>query len=371
MRQGAGRLQRVPCLEVLTGNPNLRIENCKLKIVAACRTAAHFCNWRSLLIAGVLLAMLGLCARLAPTHANGRSLFLLEQAKDRTGHGSFPHDQKEHIKVRCADCHLSAKEKPARTDRPMAKDFPHTACIQCHNFAAEFFRTAMGQPSRFCGVCHETRRISRTDKALRAGVFPPPQTSDFGDAFSHRAHRKTLPDDFRIVPVTDPPYGFQFKPGASPRCTDCHEQIKSGRTDSKDMKTESNHATCFTCHGGAAPEARRVSAESFPRATDCKGCHELRTFESSSPARSLFGGIKGFRHNDHDLDIRPKKRSDFPLSTEPDRLCSECHKPIDQIEKLNAIRLPEAGYCNTCHIDRRPGLPGRLSEDVLNKLKRD
>jgi len=370
----------MPRGEVLKRNCKLQIENCKLRIAVMCRRVARFCNLhfatcilQSLLVLGVLIG-LSLWMGLTSSPANARELFSLEQARDRTGHGGFPHDQKEHLKIVCADCHLSGKERPARTDQPMAKDFPHLACIRCHNFAAEFFKTAMGQPSRFCGVCHETRRISRLDKALKPGVFPKPQLSDFDDAFSHKAHRKTLPADFRIVPTSNPPYGLQFKAGETPRCTDCHEQIEKARSDSKDskdMRTESNHAACFTCHGGAIPEPRSVSAESFPYANDCKVCHELNVLGTSARSFSLFRGIKGFRHDDHDLDIRPKKRSDFPLPTAPDRLCSECHKPIDQIEKLNAIRLPEAGSCNTCHIDKKPGLPGRLSDEVLNKLKRD
>jgi hypothetical protein len=370
VRQGAGGLQRVPRTKIVRRNCKLKIAKCKLKIAGVCKSAAQVCNFQSLLVLSVLLA-LGIWVGFTTTRADERSLFSIEQAKDRTGHGSFPHDQKEHIKVQCADCHLAAKEKPRNTDQPMAKDFPHAACIRCHNFAAEFFKTALGQPSRFCGVCHEAKRISKADKALRPGVFPRPQIGDFDDAFSHKAHRKMLPNDFRIVPVTSPPYGSQFKPGESPRCTDCHEQIKRGKTDSKEMKTQESHATCFTCHGGAPPEPRRASAESFPYASDCKVCHELHASGTSARSHSLFGSIKGFRHYDHDLDIRPKKRSDFPLPTAPDRLCSECHKPIDQAEKLNAIKLPEVGNCNTCHIDRKPGLPGRLSDDVLNKLRRD
>jgi len=269
--------------------------------------------------------------------------------------------------VVCADCHISAKEKPTRTDQPTAKDFPHNACIRCHNFAAEFFKSALGQSSRFCAVCHESRRISRTDKALRPGVFPRPQISDFDDAFSHKAHRKALPAGFYIEPISNPSFGFQFKPGENPRCTDCHEQNKKAPQDKMDIRTESSHRTCFVCHG-AAPDFRRME-EKFPYSTDCQVCHELSGFERSARSLSLFGNIRDFRHGDHDIDIRPKKKSDFPLPTAPDRLCSECHKPIEQVEKLNAIRLPEAGYCNTCHIDRRPGLPGRLTDEVLNKLK--
>jgi hypothetical protein len=346
----------------------LKTENCKLKIAGVGRAAAQICNFRCLLgLSGLLV--LGAYVGLTSSRASETNPFSFEQAKDRTGHGSFPHDQKEHIKVQCADCHLAAKEKPRNTDQPMAKDFPHAVCVKCHNFAAEFFKAAFGQPSRFCGVCHETRRISNADKALRPGVFPRPKISDFADEFSHKAHRKILPADFRIVPISNPPYGSQFKSGESPRCTDCHEQIKKAKPDAKDTKTEAAHATCFVCHGGAPPEPRKVTAESFPYDRDCKVCHELRGAETGPRAHSLFGSIKDFRHNDHDIDIRPKKRSDFPLSTAPDRLCAECHKPADQVEKLNDVRLPEAGYCDKCHINNKPGLPGKLSDDILNKLR--
>jgi hypothetical protein len=352
-------------------------ENCKMRIARAGKPAQVFSFQFSIfnfqfLIALVCLLMVGaVYLGTRPSRADETRLFWVEQMKDRTGHGSFPHDQKEHVKVQCADCHLAAKEKPKNSDQPMARDFPHSACIRCHNFAAEFFKAAFGGPSRFCGVCHESRRISRADKALKPGVFPRPQISDFDDAFSHKAHRKALPSDLRIMPVSNPPYGSQFRAGESPRCTDCHEQVKKARLDMKDMKTEAAHATCFVCHGGAPPEPRKVSAEIFPYERDCKACHELHTSEMEARAQSLFGTVKGFRHDDHDIDIRPKKRSDFPLPTAPDRLCSECHKPIAEIEKLNAIKAPVVGYCDTCHISRRPGLPDRLSDDVLKRLSRD
>ena len=45
---------------------------------------------------------------------------------------SFPHNQKEHKKVECAACHFGGREKQlARTDQPMAKDFPHATCVRC------------------------------------------------------------------------------------------------------------------------------------------------------------------------------------------------------------------------------------------------
>jgi hypothetical protein len=253
----------------------------------------------------------------------------------------------------------------------MAKDFTHGVCVKCHHFAAEFVKAPRGQRSRFCGVCHESRRISKADTALRPGTFPRPKISDFDDEFSHKAHRKILPADLRIAAVNNPPYGSQFRPGESPHCSDCHQQLKKARPGAKDMKTEASHTTCFVCHRGAPPEPRRLSAETFPYERDCKVCHGLRWSEMGPRAQTLFGSIKDFRHIDHDKDIRPKKRSDFPLPTAPDHLCVECHKPAELVEKLSDIKLPEAGYCNRCHINNKPGLPGKLSDDVLNKLRKD
>src|SRR5689334_16219283 len=49
-----------------------------------------------------------------------------------TGPPRFPHKQEKHRKVDCATCHLGAKRNATASDRPIAKDFPHAACINCH-----------------------------------------------------------------------------------------------------------------------------------------------------------------------------------------------------------------------------------------------
>lgn len=299
----------------------------------------------------------------------------------------FVHEKKEHQKIDCASCHAGANTKPARydrsatsggprsarTDQPMARDFPHSDCVRCHNFAAEFFKTLFGKPSGFCSVCHENRRISKADTALWSGPLTRGDQSDFGDIFSHNSHRKALAPEQRVVPVTAGPnagYGTQFRSAMAARCTDCHLAIQKPARDEKDMRTEKSHPTCFVCHGGAAPEPRRVPASQFPYETDCAACHGLRATGQASPAAPLFGSIKDFRHNDHDIDITPKKRSDFPLPTAPDYMCDQCHRPAGASEKLSDIRLPGASYCTRCHIDDRPGLPSKLSNEVLMKLTR-
>lgn len=319
---------------------------------------------RSVLAFGALTAFLA-CFGLSVIDAGETNPFP-EQTRDRIARASFPHDQKEHQKLECAACHSSRPQEPVNTDEPMARDFPHTSCIRCHNFAAEVFKATSGK-SRFCGVCHEQRSISRSDKALRPGVLSAGPTSEFEDVFSHKAHRKPLPAGFQIRPISAPrPYGNQFRSGTSPLCTDCHAQVQRMPPDSKEMRTEKGHPACFVCHGGGAPQSRSARADEFPYANDCRVCHALRG--TGTLANSMFGNIKEFKHDDHSLDIRPKKKSDFPISTVPDRLCVECHKPAGEAQKLTEVRMPEIGYCQKCHIDDRPGLPGKLAEDVSARL---
>ncbi|HYV07453.1 MAG TPA: cytochrome c3 family protein [Blastocatellia bacterium] len=316
-----------------------------------------------LLAIGAFVAMGAWLALTSPGVGEANPTF--EQTRERTVRSGFPHDQKDHQKVECAACHQGGPQKPINTDEPMAKDFPHTSCIRCHNFAAEIFKATSGK-NRFCGVCHEQRSISRTDKALRPGLLSAGNTGEFEDVFSHKAHRKSLPAAFQIRPVSLPrPYGAQFSGGASPRCTDCHTQVQRAQPQAKEMRTEKGHAACFVCHG-SQPEARNATAAEFPYSSDCRVCHALRG--SGTIARSRFGLVTEFKHDDHTLDIRPKRKTDFPISAALDRLCIECHKPADEAARLSEIALPELAYCQKCHIDNRPGLPGRLSEEVSAKL---
>ena len=291
----------------------------------------------------------------------------------------FPHNQKEHRKIECAACHLGAKVKPVNSDQPMAKDFPHAACVRCHNFAAEFFKVALGGTSRFCSICHVAGRISSGDKSLKPGNIAS-KNSEFDDLFGHEGHRLRIPDYVRIRPAdlrSQTDYGRQFRTGAAPACTDCHaplmqppmQRITQAPEMVKDMRTEKSHPACFVCHGGPPPSPRTVAATKFPYENDCAVCHAL---VENGPARnrdySIFGSIKKFRHNDHDLDIRPKKKSDLPLPTAPDFMCAQCHQPIEQAKSLAEIKLPQAEYCNQCHKTRKPGLPDKLSDEALGKL---
>jgi hypothetical protein len=296
----------------------------------------------------------------------------------------FPHHEKDHLKVECADCHLGAKEKPVDSDKPMAKDFPHNACINCHNFASEFFK-AIDRPSKFCSVCHEPRPISRADKALKKGVLSgDPQSNvrrtEFHDLFGHLQHQGEAyigkNNSYRVVPVAGTGYGSQFTAGARPLCTSCHVFKQTGDVEQKElseaeMSTQRSHAACFVCHNGNSAKVR-ADRNKFPLENDCRGCHELNTLDSDSSGQShytMFGKIKAFRHFiDHDMDIRPKRRRDLPLSTVKDFLCVQCHTPVEQTTTLEAVTLPKENFCNECHKPKSPGLPDPLTGDVLSRL---
>jgi hypothetical protein len=296
----------------------------------------------------------------------------------------FPHHEKRHLEVACADCHLGAKERPVDSDKPMAKDFPHNACIGCHNFASEFFK-AIDRPSKFCSVCHEPRPISRGDKALRKGVLSgDPQSNsmrtEFHLLFGHLQHQGEeyigKNSSYSVVQVEGSGYGSQFKAGTRPLCTSCHDVKEPGDVEQKElrepeMSTQRSHAACFVCHNGNSAKAR-ADRDKFPLENDCRGCHELNTLANDAAGRgryTMFGKIKGFRHFlDHDMDIRPKRRRDLPISTVKDFLCVKCHAPIEQTRTLEQITLPKENFCNECHITKAPGLPDQLTSDVLSKL---
>lgn len=309
-------------------------------------------------------------------------------AKTNVQRDGFPHHEKDHRDIPCADCHLGAKKRPVDTDKPMAKDFPHNACIRCHNFASEFFK-ALDRPSKFCSVCHEARPISNADKALRKGNLTgdPDQanakTRDFHDLFGHLQHQDeeyiVKNTSYRIVPVSSSGYGSQFTVGARPLCTSCHIFKQTGDLEQKEltepeMATQRSHAACFVCHNGNSANSRaQATKDKFPAENDCRGCHALNkladTVAEKSQRYTMFGKLKDFRHFiDHDIDIRPKHRRDLPLATVKDFLCSKCHTPIEEAKALDQINLPKANFCNECHITNAPGLPDKLDNGVLSKL---
>jgi hypothetical protein len=270
----------------------------------------------------------------------------------------FPHEVKEHRNLECATCHLARRQAGVSTDRPEAKDFAHTSCIGCHNFAAEFFKMALGGRSRFCSVCHEPRPISRANPALIQGALVRPESSDFANQFSHKAHRapSTVP---ALIGAT-----FTLKD----RCTDCHKPLKKVAASEREMKTEIGHAACFVCHG-ASPQVHTISADRFPLMRDCGVCHRLRDSGARAQVQTIFGKVRGFRHGDHDIDIRPKRRSDFPLPIESDYLCALCHKETAEAVSLASIRLPAEAFCVECHKPDKPGLPDRLSDEITSVLR--
>jgi hypothetical protein len=283
-----------------------------------------------------------------------------DSAQDRSGRGLFAHDQKEHRKLDCAKCHSTSQ-----SDQPKVKEFTHNKCITCHNFALEVFKQAAGRPGVFCAVCHDGRPMSKDQPALLAR-FPTPQKSDFGMTFSHEAHRKTLPRDLLIRPteMQSGAFASRFKPGFVAGCIDCHQLTVPVGPVVRDIRTETGHAACFVCHGQQPEGARARTSEAFPYMGDCASCHLL----GGPPSHDILGRVVRFKHQDHDLDTRPRRKGDLPASKSPDRLCAECHQSAVSAKGLDQITLPTQTYCSECH-NGKVGLPDRLAKDVLDDLR--
>lgn len=304
--------------------------------------------------------LLGASIGFKPSHKVDESGF--QSSQDGKVNEAFPHNKgsvrglKGHNQMECSECHDPAK-KP--TDQPQVKDFQHSACIKCHNFAAEVFRSALNRSNIFCGVCHSGRPVSKSQPALFR-EFPKQTISDFGITFSHPAHLKRAKDGLPAK-VTFQPGAF-FKPQLSPDkallCMDCHKSVAAHKPD---IKTETNHKACFVCHGVITNKPRK----NFPYMDDCAGCHNVEA--ARVPLK--FTEVPLFKHDEHDYDIRPKKKADLKIPKPIDRLCSECHKVAAQAENLKAIRLPDVSHCELCH-NGKIGLPDPLKNNILESLKK-
>jgi hypothetical protein len=327
---------------------------------------------KSVLALGAVLMLMAFVGQ-RPSHADEAGMPEPQRARE-AGPPRFPHKQEKHRTVNCAACHLGAKRSATASDHPVAKDFPHAACISCHqNFAAEFFRYAAGGSNRFCGICHMPGRSAASPDSLRTDFASPEMKrfAEFDEVFGHKSHQQPVKSFVRIQPVRSGPeagYGSQFSIGARPLCTSCHQPIRNAAMSAPDMRTEMNHPVCFVCHGGTAQTLRGESEiKRFPYENDCRECHALIDGQASGHTH-LFGQINKFRHYiDHDIDIRPKKKPWNPPAA-TDYMCSDCHSPIAETTTLAAITLPQAGYCTQCHQNRKPGLPEQLSAQDLNKL---
>lgn len=260
------------------------------------------------------------------------------QAVESVERASFPHDRAAHKKLECSNCHS------IRAGEIDVKEFPgHADCISCHNFALEVFR----KPATFCGTCHQGRAGSRSQPSLFD--FPRPRIkSDFGIDFSHTAHMKPLKAAAAHLDLTA---------GQAARCTDCHRRVEAVRAPLPEMTLEASHAGCFKCHG-QSPIAE-------PGMRECAECHKLEGPRSPH----LFGIVKGFRHEDHTLDTRPRRKSDARAVRPGDLLCAECHKSVAAAASLDDIKLPPKSYCVECH-NGRVGLPDRLADEILESLER-
>ena len=302
----------------------------------------------------------------SPSHAHESEAVTAPPAQ--AGSSGFNHRRKEHQKYDCSHCHQVSSSPPfdVKAPAPSQYVFPgHAKCAECHNFALMYFLKP-----QFCTACHARGPISRGNRRLYDNIKQA-EASDFGIAFSHKTHvTETVPGN--PPSVIQAPFSRWEFPGNQPaQCTDCHKMDRavSERKDdltTDDMSLETGHRNCFVCHG-EAPATRPKPASEFPYRNDCKECHDIA---QSDDFKHQFDAVREFRHVDHyDYDIRPRKKSEFPLPKLPERLCNECHSSVREATTLAAMRLPDNRYCAECH-NGILGLPDRLRNDVERALSR-
>lgn len=273
-----------------------------------------------------------------------------DQSRARRLRASFPHNKPKHKTLECSKCHQVTAAKPSVTKFP-----GHNVCIECHNFA----EAAVNDFSGYCGVCHSDVPASKDE----AKLYPFPKragASDFGVAFSHPSHLKPFarpasPSATEMIPVSFVSASAgQSGEMVTPKCTDCHKAVQRVSAGAPEKTLGAGHPACFTCHGAAAVKP--------PSMNQCAECHKL----GQADAPQLFGAVKGFKHLDHEIDIRRRKKGQ-PLIV-GEALCIVCHSAASSAAKLSDIKKPAASTCRECH-NGGIGYPDKLAASVEASLK--
>ena len=292
-------------------------------------------NLQAALCSAAVFAGLGVCA----SHETRG-----QQQPSPGSRASFPHGKTEHRKLDCSKCHSVS------TAKPEVEEFPgHKACVGCHNFAAMVFSP---KPVMFCAICHEGRPVSKTQPALFKFPRSKP-ASDFGIDFSHVNHLKPLPATLAERVVLSQ---AQLVANQKPKCTDCHRRADHPPAGTPEMVIETGHTACFRCHGENPVKP--------PNMNQCAECHKI----DGPRSPNLFNRVARFKHEEHEYDIRPKRKADLRVPRAADFLCAECHSAVAAAESIAAIKLPDQNQCALCH-NGRLGLPETLSADVLRGLR--
>ncbi len=283
------------------------------------------------------------------------------------GSSGFDHKRKEHQKKQCADCHSVAEQAPYPVKAAGAAKsvFPaHDACSSCHNFAQMYF-----SKPQFCSACHNGRPTSREQPALFQELRQA-EKSDFGIDFSHRDHLTRKLSPYVVERVSTAGAGTalakaNLQADRAAACLDCHQPVEQVAVQqvANDITSETGHRFCMTCHGPVPAGGRIKPANEFPQLTDCVECHSVDLQDRTI----TFDKVTAFRHSDHSLDIRPRKKGD-PALKKGDRLCADCHRGVLDSEMLTALRLPDRSQCLDCH-NGKIGLPEKLSEALLARLE--
>lgn len=206
----------------------------------------------------------------------------------------------------CAVCHNPDPNRGFAAQRP--GNLQHWPCDNCH--AKKYFE----KPGTFCGTCHESVDPLRPNNSP---LFPYPRRrgrTELVSAFSHKIHLESS----RV----------RSQAGKDIGCTDCHA------LEGKDSAYISfpRHSECVGCH---APGPRAPS----PVMNACAECHDHP--EGPGRLRQFLKNDVRFTHARHGMDASGNV---IP--------CETCHVGMERSRSSQDLVLPEMRACTVCHSDR-------------------
>lgn len=227
----------------------------------------------------------------------------------------FDHNQTEHKKQLCRQCHQRDDQRPMDP----TPEYPyHDACVKCHA-KEDFLKMPAARP--LCLVCHSGGEPPGAQETARLAVFPK-KSDQFGlKRFSHQTH-------------LDPNKMLTGAP--RPRCDSCHRL-------ERELSEVSfpRHPECYRCHIHSAGQ----------KLGDCGDCHlEVGAAMKFDPSAGAAYRLYNFRHGSH------LKQATVHSDC---RVCHQMIEPLGEAPQSDIIRISTArgqrhqSACWKCHLQSR------------------
>ncbi len=219
------------------------------------------------------------------------------------------------LELDCSTCHVPVKEGSVELKRP-----GHDECMVCH---ADWFDKDINE--RFCRECHTNFPPAGKEDLLSYPRYKKERAILF--EFSHAMH---VDKKARVNPAT----GFRAD------CTFCHKFQADGA-----FASFPRHSECAGCHSQSGIKPTLTAASTT---ADCRGCHQPEEIENPGftkerrfiAAHVVSGQYVNLRF-DHAAHFRSKQIGVLN--------CTTCHYAIPQSGSLSALSLPKMIDCVECH----------------------